>query len=214
MKFHSWHGSRHAIALNILEQFGDNSCQQNDATQLSKHQTLHGGHHIGDECYFNRRFWFAHRNSYWFIRIRHPNVQNARANTKKKLQFATTKPKYLYWTSVLPWKLPNTSYLPLQWKRMFASWYKHLFLTLWTNFPHCWNTHFHYSYFETMCKHCIYIQILAFATELGFVCIVLQHWKNEIQKCVSSKMPIHSSVWRVLNTPQNHKEYLHLFAGS
>ena len=95
--------------------------------------------------------------------ITHTSTRTSKCMRKYKEMFTICNNKTqiqnlldLFWTSVLPSKLPNTSYLPLQWKRIFASWNKHLFLTLCTNFPHCWNTHLHYSCFETMCKHCIY----------------------------------------------------------
>lgn len=109
---------------HCLEQFGDNSCQQNDATQLSKHQTLHSGHHIGDECYFSRRFWFAVAILHCALKfvLVYPNSTSKRSKCmrkyKKMFTICNNKTQIqnlldLCWTSVLHWKLPNTSYLPL-----------------------------------------------------------------------------------------------------
>ena len=90
-----WHGS---IKFHSLEQFGAyDSCQQNTATKLSKHQHLHRGHHIGDKCHCNccigllLRFFIAYWNSCWFIRIR---PQTSKMNAWMKNMFATTNPTF------------------------------------------------------------------------------------------------------------------------
>ena len=222
MKFHSWHGSRHAIALNNLVTIHANKTMPHNCPSIKPCTvdiTSATNAILVAVFGLRLRFYIAHWNSYWFIRIRHPNVQNACANTKKCLQFATTKPKFK--TSWICFERPsfhrNYQTHPICPCNENAYLHRETNTCSW-HFVRTFRivgTHIFIIPVLKPCANTVYIQILAFATELGFVCIVLQHWKkwlvetHEIQKCVSSKMPIHSIVWRVLKTPQNHKEYLH-----